>query len=121
MVDSYDLAYYPQTGISTNGSYDLMCMWDVLEHIPNFEVIQDVLMRSKHVAISVPVKPDKVKLEEWKHFKPMEHLHYFSQESLISLFSKYGFRIVTAKTPECPPREDIISFIFRNEKLSKEG
>lgn len=117
LVDSFDVANYPQTGIMASGQYDLVCMWDVLEHIPNFEIIQEVLGRSNYVAISIPIKPDGIRLEAWKHFKPMEHLHYFTKESLTALFQRYDFRLLAVDTPECPPREDIVSFIFKKEDI----
>ncbi len=109
-VWSYDVAQYPQTSIELQ-LYDCVCFWDVLEHIPDFKEIEPVLALSSHVALSVPIPIDG--LEDWKHFKPGEHLHYFTEESLTALLSKYGFvPIVMSRTSECPPREDILTALF---------
>jgi len=87
-VWTYDVAEYPQTGIELR-KYDAVCFWDVLEHIPDFKAIEAVLALADHVAVSIPIAPDG--LEGWKHFKVTEHLHYFTRESLVSLFAEYGF------------------------------
>lgn len=109
-VWSYDLGLYPQTGIDLV-AYDVICFWDVLEHIRDFRDIEPVLMLAKHVACTVPIIPEEG-LSGWKHFKPGEHLHYFTQESLVALFDKFGFRPLIQDDFECPPRKDVTSFIF---------
>ena len=111
-VDSYDIADVPQTGICLE-HYDLVCFWDVLEHIPNFEVIHNVLDSTNHVALTVPVLPDGVKIENWKHWKPGEHLHYFSVEMLDAMFREFDFKRIKVSMCECPPRQDVQSFLFK--------
>lgn len=110
-VNSYDVGPYPQTGIDLK-LYDVVCFWDVFEHIDDFRLIEPILALSKHVALSIPVKPDMKNYLDWKHFKPSEHLHYWTQETLIFFFKKYGYNLIKLGTPECPPREDIVSFLF---------
>jgi hypothetical protein len=110
-VDSYDIGPYPQTGIRNN-SYDVICLWDVLEHLPSFEEMEDIFTQTSYVAVSIPIKPAKTKIENWKHFKPGEHLHYFTVESLDAFFKKYDFKKVKSGYPECPPREDILNILY---------
>ena len=110
-VWSYDIGLYPQTGIDLV-KYDLICFWDVLEHIRDFREIEPILRLADHVACTVPIVPEDG-LAEWKHFKPGEHLHYFTQESLVALLDKYGFApTVYDDSVECPPRKDVTSFLF---------
>jgi len=113
-VDSYDIGPVPQTEIRLV-MYDVSCFWDVLEHIPNFEDLEPVFALSRHIALTVPIKPEDTSLSEWKHFKPGEHLHYFTRESTEAFFSRYGFRLLKSSTAECPPREDVYSFLFKRE------
>ena len=109
-VWTYDLAEYPQTGIELQ-TYDVVCFWDVLEHIPDFNAIEPILALSKHVALSVPLAREG--LLDWKHFKPGEHLHYFTEESLVALFHEYGFVPLHKSIEiECPPRQDILTALF---------
>ena len=115
IVDTYDLGNFPQTGVNQD-HYDLLCLWDVLEHIPNFTVLSPVFQKASHVAVSLPVKPEDVKFEDWKHFKPLEHLHYFSVDALVAFFKKFHFKNLRVGTPECPPRLDIVSALFKKEE-----
>lgn len=113
-VDTIDLMPVPQTGIRHN-EYDVVCFWDVLEHLPDFEIISDILARSDHAAITIPMLPSGNALKTWKHFKPGEHLHYFDDETIIALFDRYDYDLlIDAGEIECPPRQDIRSFVFRN-------
>lgn len=109
-VWSYDIGLYPQTGIDLV-SYDVICFWDVLEHIRDFKEIEPILRLADHVACTVPIIPDEG-LSGWKHFKPGEHLHYFTQDSLVALFDKFGFSPLAKDDIECPPRKDVTSFLF---------
>lgn len=110
-IDTFDIADYPQTGIR-HKFYDLVCFWDVLEHIPNFQVIDGLLKRTANIALTLPIKPNDINLEKWKHFKPGEHLTYFTEESLDKYLRKYKFNLIKMGMPECPPREDIVSFLY---------
>jgi len=114
-VDSYDIGNYPQTGILCD-KYQILCLWDVLEHIPDFREIEFILKETQYVALTVPIKPPKIKIENWKHFKPNEHLHYFTIESLDALFKRYNFKKIKHGYPECPPREDILSALYQKRE-----
>ena len=111
-VDTYDLIEVPQTGIN-HDDYDLITFWDVLEHCESFEFLNALLKKTDWVAVTVPIKPDNVKWDDYKHYKPLEHIHHFQHESLAALFKTFGFKCVIAGQPECPPREMIGSFLFR--------
>jgi hypothetical protein len=113
-VDSFDVADFPQTGIN-HIEYDLICFWDVLEHIDNFTEIEALLHKAKYVAATFPIAPDGQDMKTWKHFKPGEHLHYFTEASMVALFDRYGFELVKKGTPECPPRQDVWSFLFKKK------
>jgi hypothetical protein len=118
LVDTYDIMPVPITGINQD-RYDLVTFWDVLEHIPDFSVIVPVLSLCDHVAITVPVKPDDMEWKDFKHYKPLEHIHHFTDDSLISLMETFGFKLIKAATPECPPREYIHSFLFKKDDNAK--
>ena len=111
-VDTYDIGPYPQTGIKHN-FYSVVCFWDVLEHLPSIKEIAHILTMADFIALSVPIKPNKQPLRSWKHFKPGEHLHYFSESDLNDIFGEYSFRCLIKGYPECPPRQDILSVIYQ--------
>ena len=112
-VDTYDLMdAVPQTGI-TLSRYDLITFWDVLEHIPNLILLNEVMAMTDWVAITVPIKPDGLAWEDYKHYKPGEHIHHFQEDTLCALMRYFGFKMVSSGTPECPPRDMIGSFLFK--------
>lgn len=110
-VDNVDVMPVPQTGI-TKDRYDLVCFWDVLEHFPTFHEPDKAIAMTDRVALTVPVIPPGVDLYTWKHYKPGEHLHYFQPETMDAFFKSRGFKRVKWGMPECPPRQDIQSFIY---------
>ena len=114
-VRSYDIAKYPQTGIEL-AVYDVVCFWDSLEHIPDFRVVEPVLRLARNVAASLPMKIEMADFSTWKHFKPTEHLHYFTEETIDALLCRYGFKRKKIGQPECPPREGITSVLY--EKIN---
>jgi hypothetical protein len=114
VVDTLDLGIYPQTGIR-HEQYDVIAFWDVLEHIPQLRSIENVLDRTNHVAITVPVLPEGKPMLEWKHYKPDEHCRIWTLDQWTFWFGLSGFRIIKKEQPECPPREDIWSVLYSTE------
>lgn len=111
-VDTYDIMGVPQTGIRQS-QYSIVMLFDVLEHIPDFTEILPILDRTEYVAVTVPIKPSNMKWKDYKHFKPGEHLHYFTHDLLRYMFKVMGFEMLNSGTPECPPREHVWSFLFK--------
>lgn len=122
-VDSYDIGHigdspYPQSGINRE-YYDLVFFNDVLEHVdwanaPD-TMIERAICRTEWVAVAVPILPSDVPLVGWKHHKPLEHLTCFTEESLDEFFVARGFVKVKSGYPECPPRQDILSVLYKKD------
>ena len=110
-VDTFDVMPVPQTGV-TREVYDLLTMWDVLEHLPNMDAVEPFLDKCRYVAISIPIMPADTAWMTWKHFKPHEHLFYPTREQIMALFEMYDFELIKEGQPECPPRLDIWNFLF---------
>jgi len=118
-VDSFDIAKFPQTGIN-HKRYDLVCLWDVLEHLESFSEIEALLHSAKFVATTVPILPSGKRIDGWKHFKPGEHIKVFTHDTINALFNKYDYVLIKKGQPECPPREDIWSFLYGKSGLVQE-
>lgn len=112
LVDSFDVAYYPQTGISQT-KYDVICFFDVLEHMRTFDEIQKILAKATYIAGTVPILRNGQKVKEWKHYKPGEHVRYWSESSFEACLLNEGFQKISHGWPECPPRTDILSFLYK--------
>jgi hypothetical protein len=82
------------------GDFDLICFFDSLEHLPGFDFL--FTLRPAAVVVSIPNTPDFL-LETprlWRHFKPGEHLHYFSRRSLDVLMRQWGLTKLAEGCPE---------------------
>lgn len=106
--------------------WDLVAMFDVLEHIPDLSFLNR--LKTRHLALAVPycryreLGPDGEDwLRNWRMLLPNEHLHHFDRESLTMLLAHHGFACVTLNTFEdgirLRPGEagpNIMSGFFRN-------
>jgi len=119
-VDSFDIGNFSvkYTGIR-HKKYDLVFLSDVLEHIPDFSILDDIFKMTDYFYISTPVLPESKKLRGWKHFKfeTKEHLHYFTKRSLDLFFEARGFKNIKSGYPEveCGLRKDIYSAVYKKE------
>ena len=89
----------------SGGSYDLVTMWDYLEH--SFTPVRDVeqafrlLNPGGFLAVATPDLgswPARVFGPSWVGFKEHEHLAYFTKENLCGLLEKKGFKVRHAGT-----------------------
>lgn len=66
--------------------------WDSLEHLWNPRKVIESLS-PKHIFIGVPSLDDICvdQILDWRHYKPGEHIHYFSEWSLICLLVSCGY------------------------------
>lgn len=121
IIDSYDIGMlngepYPQTGI-LHDRYDLTFFNDVIEHVdwvnnPDANMLH-AFQNTTYISVSIPVWNGKIEdIKTWKHYKPGEHLYYFSSETLMDFFIKKEMKLIKKGYPECPPRQDIFSAIF---------
>lgn len=90
----------PNVTFDTDLCFDLICFFDSLEHFPAFDPIFG--LRSHHTIVSIPNTPDLIltRPAAWRHFKPGEHLHYFSRRSLGLVMDAWGFSKLTEGFPE---------------------
>lgn len=123
-VEGYDInpfsEYHDVRGfLPKNHKPDVMTMYDVLEHLPEpISVIEH--FRPKILAVSVPYA-ELLKIDElptWRHFRPGEHLHYFTKRSLKVLMEKTGYEIEEVSFTEGAKRNpdrpcDIVTVIGR--------
>ena len=73
---------------AADSPWDVVTFFDSLEHFSNLDLPREVAARARVVVVSIPCRPDSFPAsKEWKHYRPGEHLHYFSRYSLERLFS----------------------------------
>lgn len=92
-------------------------LWDVLEHIPDPVVYLRHMRNGSHLFISIPIFGNLSTIRRSKHYRPGEHLYYFTEEGLINWLGKYGFVLLERNDYETQAgREDIISYAFVRQK-----
>lgn len=81
--------------------YDVVTMWDVLEHLPNptkyLKLISDILQQDGILAINTICSSSlwaRLWGRHWHAILPPEHLFYYSVKSLEILLKRNGFKII---------------------------
>lgn len=91
--------------------------WDVLEHVPDPETyLRHVYLRS-FLFLSMPIMQSLDRIRESKHYRPGEHLYYWTEQGLVEWMAWHGFALLEASSFESEAgRESIRSFAFRRFK-----
>lgn len=96
-IDFFD--YKPK-----NNYYDIITMWDVLEHIDNcdkaVEKCATMLKQGGYLVIQVPQIDSYIaqkQKEEWQAMG-LDHVNYFSKKTVTSFLENKGFRIMKIKS-----------------------
>lgn len=91
-------------------------LWDVLEHIPDFDrLLANV---TQWVFTSLPIFRDAAHVLHSKHFRPTEHVWYFTSDGLIEVMRRFGFECMAGPLDmeSALGREDIGTFVFRRNQ-----
>lgn len=92
---------------------EAVSMWDSIEHMVNpGEILANV---SQWAFISTPIYLDADAVLQSRHFKPGEHLWYFTTPGLCEFMRSHGFALVESNRNECLWRDGIGSFAFRRK------
>lgn len=98
------------------GAFDVVTCWDSLEHMENPELTLGRVKRGGLLLAAVPIMEDIHRTRESKHFKPGEHLYYFTAEGFVNWMALYGFRLLEQSSHEVDAgRESIGAFAFRRD------
>ena len=88
-------------------TYDLITLFDVLEHLPQLQSdvskLASLLADQGCLALVTPnIDSFQRKLcgTRWFQFKPTEHIYYFSPATIRRLFEPHGLRVVLLKRSE---------------------
>ena len=89
-----------------------LTFWDSLEHIPAPDRAVDAAR--DWVFVSMPIYSGVSDVLSSKHYKPGEHIWYWTRDGLIRWFHRLGFFCVEVNSVENElGREGILSFAFR--------
>lgn len=85
----------------SNKHFDVVCMWDTIEHLRNPDLYIEKLSRHMEKgAIFAMTTGDigslnaRIKKDKWRLIHPPTHIHYFSKKTLTRLLNNYGFDVI---------------------------
>lgn len=104
--------------LKDNGKYrddleSFLCFtfWDVIEHCPEPDLYLDRIPEGGHAFFSIPVFTDLKKIRESKHYRPGEHLYYWTPTGFISWLELHGFQFLDVQDFETKAgRDQILTF-----------
>ena len=86
--------------------------WDSLEHIPEPEKL--LAQVTDWLFVSMPIYNDMADVLQSKHYKPGEHLHYWTLPGFVNWCEAQGFQVMEVNHAESElGREGITSFAFK--------
>lgn len=87
--------------------------WDVLEHVPDPSEYFGRIPDGSYVFVSIPIFESLQSIRESKHYRPNEHLYYFTEQGFIEWMYLYGFEPLEVNEFETiAGREGILEFVF---------
>lgn len=93
--------------------FDAVTMWDVIEHLEQPSTVIKKVRKGAKFFVSLPVFDDLAKVRESKHYRPGEHLYYFTSIGFVSWMALWGFRLLEQSWHEVDAgRESIGAFAF---------
>ncbi len=96
--------------------FEAVTFWDSLEHMENPERFMRRIQRSALVLVALPLIKDVRRVRDSKHYKPGEHLYYWTRDGFVAWMALWGFRLVEESDHEVEAgREQIGAFAFRRD------
>jgi hypothetical protein len=91
---------------------DVLTFWDSLEHMQR---PHDLIARVRStIFVSLPIFRDREHVLVSKHFKPGEHLWYFTRDGFVRHMKRLGFALAEENQMESDlGREEIGTFVFK--------
>jgi hypothetical protein len=114
-VNPYGVEWLEEKGFGERlVKYNVMTFWDSFEHIDDPTLLLERICPT-YVIMSVPIFKSKEHVLSSRHYKPGEHLWYFTNDGLISWMETLDFEFVAMCDDESTQfgREDILSYVFR--------
>jgi hypothetical protein len=96
------------------GAYSL---WDVIEHVPDPSLYLKCVHLHAYVFASLPVFDNLFNIRASKHYRPGEHLTYFTVSGFTNWMYLHGFMLLEVNDQETQAgRESIASFAFKRNR-----
>lgn len=96
--------------------------WDVIEHVEEPEDYFRWVKTGGFVFVSLPVFGSLTKIRASRHYRPGEHLYYWTEGGFVAWMRLHGFMLLGRADYETRAgRDSIVSFAFRRDGGADEG
>lgn len=100
------------------GIWDAVTMWDTIEHMAEPGLCLRRISLGAFLFVSVPIFADLRRIRESRHYRPGEHLYYWTAAGFIDWLALYGFCLLEQSDHEMAAgRESIGAFAFRRDAI----
>lgn len=94
-------------------AYKAFTFWDVLEHIDVPKNYFKRMPEGSFLFTSLPIFADLADIRSSKHYKPGEHLYYWTEKGFVAWMAMHRFRLLEVRDFESEAgRDSIKSFAF---------
>lgn len=102
-------------------SPDAITCWDSLEHIEHPNDLLECVRPGRYLFVSLPIFRDLDDIMGSKHYRPGEHLTYWTADGLKAWCARHGLTCVAENQMETDiGREAIGTFVFRRNIVAKQ-
>lgn len=96
-------------------AFEAFTFWDVLEHVEEPESYFRKIMPGSYLFACLPIFANLTRIRDSKHYRPGEHLYYFTEKGFVDWMALHGFTHLATEGYESEAgRENIRSFAFRH-------
>lgn len=93
--------------------FNAFTFWDVLEHVEEPNRYFRRMAEHSYLFASLPIFKDLDDVRASRHYKPNEHLYYWTEQGFIDWMKLYRFRLLERSDLETQAgRDSILSFAF---------
>lgn len=95
------------------GAHGAITLWDSLEHMEDPHLFLRNVRRGAVVCVALPIVEGLDQVRASKHYKPGEHLYYFTDDGFVGWMALHGFRLLERSAHEVEAgRESIGAYAF---------
>ena len=99
------------------GEFGAITFWDVLEHVETPEQYLKQIGLHSMLFTSLPLFYSLGGIRLSKHYRPGEHLYYWTEDGFVGWMERHGFMMLERQTFEIDAgRESIYSFAFKRNR-----
>lgn len=102
---------------SPGDGFAAFTFWDVLEHVERPEDYLGLVPLHGWVFVSLPIFRDLHRIRESRHYRPGEHLYYWTDDGFLGWMALHGFQVHEANDEETRAgRDSIRSYAFKRAR-----